>query len=71
MRTKTYRGCLRGACYDVDALWSRASRELAKATLLVLFLLVMVSGTIAIAAGGFAVQVQLTGLPASAVIDPG
>jgi hypothetical protein len=67
-KNETVQSILEGAAYNVDAVWSRVSRELAKVTLLLLFLVVMVSGTVAISAAGFAMQVQLTNQPASAVI---
>jgi hypothetical protein len=58
-----------GASYEPDFLWSRTSRGVAKTFLLFLFIVIMVSGTLAISGAGFAVQVRLTGKAAAEVID--
>jgi hypothetical protein len=64
----TTQDLLQGAAYDPDKLWSRTSRGMAKVFLLVLFLTVMVSGTLAITSAGFATQVHLTGKSAASII---
>lgn len=69
-RVRTIQNLLRGAAYDPDELWDRTSRGIAKTILLLLFLTIMVSGTLGISSAGFAVQVRLTDKPAAAVILP-
>lgn len=59
---------LAGATYEPDKLWSRASRNTAKTLLVLLFLGIMISGTLGISSAGFAVQVRLTEKPAASVI---
>jgi hypothetical protein len=68
-KVNTVQELLRGATYDPDKLWSRISRGMAKTLLLLLFLAVMVSGTLCISSTGFAIQVRLTGKPAAAVTN--
>jgi hypothetical protein len=64
----TIQELLQGAAYNPDRLWSRTSRSLAKTTLLLLYLAIMFSGTLAISGVGFLVQVGLTGKPAASII---
>jgi hypothetical protein len=59
---------LEGAAYDVDKLWSRDDRAWVKTPLIALFVLILVSGTLALTAAGFATQVILTGKSAASVI---
>lgn len=57
-----------GSLYDEDKLWSRNSRGTAKILLIILYLGIMISGTLAISSAGFIVQVHLTKKPAASVI---
>jgi hypothetical protein len=48
----TVQELLRGAAYDVDKVWPRGSRAWAKLCFVVLYMMLTVSGTIALACGG-------------------
>lgn len=60
---------LKGVAYNVDKVWSRESRRRIKTRMILLFILVLLSGTVAVAAVGFTIQVQLTGQRAAAFLD--
>lgn len=42
---------LEGAAYEIDKVWSRPSRQLAKTSFVLAYLGLTISGTIALAAG--------------------
>src|SRR6266446_1235376 len=54
--------------FDPDKLWNRQSRQWVKTWLIALFMILGLTGTLALSAVGFATQVILTGKPAASVI---
>ena len=52
-----------GVAYDPDEVWPRSSRALAKLVFVLLYLLLVVSGTVAVAAAAIMVEKQATGQP--------
>lgn len=60
---------LKGAGYDADKLWSRASQELCRLLINICFIALVYCATTAITTVGFMIQVRLTNKPAAAVIQ--
>lgn len=65
----TVQDYLEGVAYDPDRVWTRASRAKVTTIVVSLFILVLLTGTLAMSTLGFVVQVKLTGKPAAAVIN--
>ncbi len=64
----TVQDLFRGSAYNLDALWSRSTQELAKTIIVILYFCIVTFGILGITTSGFVVQVKLTNKSASEII---